>query len=200
MADTTDPLVITLSGAAIRTGPDHSSVARDRSTIITRIGPTGVGTDRLSETEEANGDRPISAGRSDPDRLADPRQVAGTLTNRPDPPAVIHRPSTTAVWTNGRNACPPISCPARPALANGLVRLLLSRPASRHSPVSTTRPSRPARGNPGTFCHFHRPSSMFMLFFISASCHSKTGQSYCYCYCPSGPSFYIDARKIKKHT
>lgn len=149
MADTTDPLVITLSVAAIRTGPDHSSGAKGRLAIITGNGRTGVATDRLFETVEVIVVRAIS-DQPDRGRLVDRHLTVGIHTNQLDHlPAVILRP-TTVVWMNGRNACPLlISYPARQALAKEQLRQLLSLPAC-PPPVSTTRPSRPARGNPGT--------------------------------------------------
>ena len=152
MADTTDPLVITLSGAAIRTGPDHSSADKGRSAIITGIGPIAAATGPLFEIQLTQGVRGISDG---PDRPEDLRLEAGHLTSRLLQRAATHRPTTAVWWTNVRNVCHKLTYyyPVRRALANGPPPHHPRRPDSPPPrPVSTTRPSRPARGNPGMKC------------------------------------------------
>lgn len=154
---TTGHLVITLNGAAIRTGPEHSSADKGRSTITIEIGPIGIATDHLCEILVAK--EILAILGPELDRPAVHHLAAGIHTNQLDPLQVdIHRLTTAEVWTNVRNAChKPTCCPARLPLGKGRPLLLLDclPPLTTPPPlqVSTTHPSRPARGNPGRYIY-----------------------------------------------
>lgn len=165
VVDTTDHLVITLSGVAIRTGPDRSSADKGRSAIIIGIDPIGIVTDHLCETVVVKGI--LAIFDPVPDRLLAHRLVVGIPTNQLDHlQVVIRRPTTVAVWTIVRNACRKLTrCPAHRPLEKGQSPLLLvCLPPTTPPPpllVSAIHPSRPARGNPGS------PSIFFFFFFAT---------------------------------
>lgn len=153
VVDTTDHLVITLSGVAIRTGPDRSSADKGRSAIIIGIDPIGIVTDHLCETVVVVKGI-LAIFDPVPDRLLAHRLVVGIPTNQLDHlQVVIRRPTTVAVWTIVRNACRKLTrCPAHRPLEKGQSPLLLvCLPPTTPPPpllVSAIHPSRPARGNP----------------------------------------------------